>query len=247
MEPESRSGGGPDPQAADAPAAAAAKADHAGAGSWSDALVLGGDLARLSVPWGTAASWDWVATRGIIAVALHAVACRDEVPVAAVPLGQLIVPLLDEDRFVTLVTTVLAAQLGDAANPVSAQWAWLRRPWDPDAPPGKRWDGLTRGIGRGLRDPAVDVCLLWAGAAVEQAMLNERGGLHRGTRVTVSGGEHGGRVGVVEGAAWQVDPPGTAVVAGPPDAYMINFGAELGYRPVRVPAEYLEAAERSAT
>ncbi|MFI2270524.1 hypothetical protein [Micromonospora aurantiaca (nom. illeg.)] len=218
----------------------------AGAGAWSAALVRGGDLARLSLPAGTAASWDWVATRGIIAVALHALACRDAVAVAAVPLGRLIVPLRDRNRLVMLVTTTLAEQIDDAAHPVSAQWAWLLRRWDPDAPPGERWDGRARGIGRGLPDAAVDVCLLWAGTAVERALLDERGGLHRRTQVTVHGGEHTGRAGIVEGAAWQLDPPGTAIAPGPPETYMINLGAEFGHRPVRIPAAHLEAAPRPA-
>ncbi|WP_433531332.1 hypothetical protein ACQPYA_04265 [Micromonospora sp. CA-263727] len=213
---------------------------------WTAALARGGDLARRSLSEGAAASWDWVATRGIIAVALHALACRDAVAVTAVPLGRLIVPLLDRDRFVTLVTTTLAAQISDATHPVAAQWAWLLRPWDPDAPPAERWDGLTRGIARDLPDPAIDVCLHWAGGAVERTLLDERRGLQRLAQVTVQSGEHRGRVGIVEGAAWELDPSGTAVVDGPPHAYMINCGAEFSDRPVRIPVAHLEEAERPA-
>ncbi|WP_157876815.1 hypothetical protein [Streptomyces graminilatus] len=70
---------------------------------------------------------------------------------------------------------------GEQDDPVLARWRWLNRTWDPDAPvrrrnlpptsweflrqqrenasgaplPEPRWDGMSRGIGDGLPDPAL--------------------------------------------------------------------------------------------
>lgn len=201
--------------------------------SWAETLDRAGELAALSVVASEPQSWDTVATRGLIAVALHSIAVRTATPVGDVPLAQLLVPLLDEGRLTALVDGVLAgpdlpARTAEPDDPVAAQWAWLRREWDPDAAPGQRWDGLRRGIAWGLPDSAVVVCLGWAASAVSRALAAERGTLRPGTTVDIVGGEFAGAQGRVEHPAWTLDDTAAAIAPGMPSAYIVTVVTPSG-------------------
>ncbi|WP_282695237.1 hypothetical protein [Streptomyces sp. CC208A] len=139
--------------------------------------------------------WDDVAIRNIIAVVLYALSLGEGQPVDKVSWPAVLDQLHDDTRVSRLVNSVLpqaghdlsrTAALGD---PVAECWRWLTRTWDPKAPTlasmwqqpfssvrvppvaEPRWGGLTRGIARGLPDPALEVCTPWAESLVQQAAL----------------------------------------------------------------------------
>jgi hypothetical protein len=194
-------------------------------------------------------NWDHHGVRGMLAVTIYAVALRNEQPVADVGLSRILVPLLDRDDFLAQAH-VLAAAGHDlntrtySADPVVRQWKWLLRTWDPDAAPGTRWDGMTRGIARGLPDPAIDVLYGWARSAVEAPLVHERGGIARRTTVEITAGPHAGVMGRVEGAVFDhADGDRDDLAPGPPPRYGINLGAEHGFRIELVPAEHISVIE----
>lgn len=192
--------------------------------SRSEELVLAVHADNVAGRW----SWEGTAMRDLVACSLYAVGLRDHTSVAEVPLGRVVVPLFGRDVFEVLVRTELTAaghQL-DRADPsdlVSVRWAWLQRRWDPDAPIGQRWDGLPRGIARGLPDPAIAVCLSWAGDVVDRALATERRALQRRSRVRVTRGAFAGQTGMVETPAWLITGDARAVEPGPPGGYMIRL------------------------
>lgn len=218
---------------------------------WNAVMQRGGELTRLSIAPGDTGSWDFVATRGIIATALYAIAHRDGVSAPQIGLDVLAGPLFQRTDFLELVTEQLAAaghafDRLDAADPVSEAWAWLNRYWPTreDMPPGQRaWDGLGRGIARGLRWPAIDVCLRWAASAVDRALSTERGALPRRTPVLVTEGEFSGARGFIESAAWRIDPTTKIVEPGPPVGYLINLGEQHGFRTERLLLTQFEPTE----
>jgi hypothetical protein len=87
---------------------------------------------------------------------------------------------------------------GEMVDPVLARWRWLNRTWDPDAPirrrnlpwtsweflrqqrddgsgaplPEPRWEGMSRGIGDGLPDPA----LVMNSSGVSRPSLSQQSG-----------------------------------------------------------------------
>lgn len=190
----------------------------------------------------------------MLAITLYALARRDEQPVPDVALSRLLVPLLDRADFLAQAQALSAmghnleidAAAGSdvAVDPVAGQWNWLLRTWDPQAAPGIRWDGMTRGIAPGLADPAIDVLCGWARAAVEVPLVAQRGGIARRTTVEVSAGAHAGVVGRVEGADFERAPDDRQDMApGPPARYAVNLGSEHGFRIELIAAEHISVNE----
>lgn len=223
--------------------------------SYDAALRRSEELVVAAHPDNTPSNWSWEGTamRDLVAFALYALGLRDHIGVAEVPLGRVVVPLFGRDAFEDLVRTELTAaghQLDRAgsADPLSIRWAWLQRSWDPEAPIGQRWDGLPRGIARGLPDPAIVVCLSWAGGVVDRALASERGALHRRARVRVTRGAFAGQTGTVETPAWLITTDGDAVEPGPPGGYMVCLDRPDEVGPVeRILAIELEPARERAT
>ncbi|WP_030019363.1 hypothetical protein [Streptomyces monomycini] len=95
----------------------------------------------------------------------------------------------------------------------------------------QRWDGMTRGIGRGLRGAAVDIATGSAARAVSAALAAERPGLAPHTRVRILAGPHAGRNGHVRSAAWLLDDAACDVVPGrEPPGYEVSFEMPDGGR-----------------
>ncbi|MFF3277434.1 hypothetical protein ACFYWU_41940 [Streptomyces chrestomyceticus] len=157
-------------------------------------------------------NWDFVAIRDIVAMVLYALHARDGRPVPQVPWDAVLWHLGSDGRVVTLVEGALPHLApGSLAVPaderIAERWQWLNKTWDPQAPlrpqlqgvdgTGPRWDGLSRGIGRALPDPAVEVCTSWAAIAVEAALTAERGGYRLFQRVRVAEGAFRNQYGYV--------------------------------------------------
>ncbi|MFG3000928.1 hypothetical protein [Streptomyces sp. NPDC048340] len=131
------------------------------------------------------------------------------------------------------------ARTAQPGDPVADCWRWLTRTWDTRAPrnpapdkreavpvhvpqdlrelaeaPELRWGGMTRGIGRGLPDPAIEICTDWAASIVQQAITADSYGHHRHDRVAVISGPHAGRRGYVVESGWHFDDD-TETVQGP--------------------------------
>ncbi|MCY0942406.1 hypothetical protein [Streptomyces antarcticus] len=127
----------------------------------------------------------------------------------------------------------------EPGDPVADCWRWLRRTWNPHAPrnpvpkkrepvpvhvppnlrelpqaPELRWGGMTRGIGAGLPDPALEVCTDWAAGIVQQSITADCHAHHRHDRVAVISGAHAGRRGYVAETGWHFDDA-TETVEGP--------------------------------
>uniref|UniRef100_UPI003F493E51 hypothetical protein n=1 Tax=Amycolatopsis sp. CA-096443 TaxID=3239919 RepID=UPI003F493E51 len=210
---------------------------------WNAAAARGGALAK-RVFVGKGVTWEFVGTRGILATALYALAWRNDTDPDAVGVGELAWPLLQHERFLDLATSELVAaghdiqapyvpgEVGWLDDPLLVQWQWLTRYWktDQDRCTGTLWDGLHREVGRGLRWSAIDVCLMWAGRAVDRVLADAHGALPRRTPVVITAGEHAGLHATVEAAIWNVDDRRRVVLPEPPDAYMINLGAQHGSR-----------------
>lgn len=138
------------------------------------------------------------------------------------------------------------ARTAKPGDPVADCWRWLTRTWDPHAPrnpvpdkretlhvhvppdlqrlphaPELRWGGMTRGIGRGLPDPAIEICTDWAASIVQQTITTDSYGHHRHDRVAVLSGPHAGRRGYVVETGWHFDDA-TETVQGPA-GYVIDL------------------------
>lgn len=185
---------------------------------------------RVIVP-GTATSWDHVAVRGILALAVAGCAVRDSRPAEQVTWPTVLAALLTDGRLEELASHAMTADVdplpphewtipGGGDSTPGLQWRWLTRRWDPDATH-HRWDGLPRGIACGLPDPAVQVCRDWAVNAVSQAVEEERGALPRRQPVQIRSGELAGAPGWVEGPSWYVDTAGD-LAPGPPQEYLLR-------------------------
>lgn len=191
---------------------------------------------RVVIP-GTVTSWDHVAVRGILAVAVAGCAVRDNQPAEQITWPAVLAALLTDGRLEELASHAIAAEVDPLAPQESTipgggdstpgmQWRWLTRRWDPDAPH-RRWDGLPRGIARGLPDSAVEVCHGWAVNAVSRAVEEERGALPRRQPVQILCGQLAGARGWVEGPAWYLDPSGD-LAPGPPKAYRLGVTTSTG-------------------
>ncbi|WP_374777074.1 hypothetical protein OG756_34235 [Streptomyces sp. NBC_01310] len=187
--------------------------------------------------------WDDVAIRGILAITLYCLHLRNHQPVEDIRWQQVSWQLRDDTRVTELATSVLADAGHDLApatapgDSVAACWTWLTRTWDTRAPrtpvidkrtvvhvppdlrqlpqaPELRWDGMSRGIGAGLPDPAIEVCTDWAAGIVQETITADCHGHHRRNRVAVISGAHAGRRGYVVETGWHFDDA-TETVEGP--------------------------------
>ncbi|MCZ0975863.1 hypothetical protein O1L55_40680 [Streptomyces albulus] len=61
---------------------------------------------------------------------------------------------------------------------------------------------MSRGIGSGLPDPALEVCTHWAAGVVQTTIINEHGGHQTFERVEVSAGAFKGQRGYVRDSGW---------------------------------------------
>ncbi|MDW6064495.1 hypothetical protein SAZ11_49335 [Streptomyces sp. FXJ1.4098] len=113
-------------------------------------------------------SWDYRAVRGILAVTPAGLAHRERVPVRAVTSASLLEHLHRGPSTVCALADELGLSSSSGTGPAADEWTWLIRPW-PSEPPAANGDNQTRGIGRGLTDPAVLVCTDWAALAVQTA------------------------------------------------------------------------------
>ncbi|MFE9424222.1 hypothetical protein ACFYNO_14790 [Kitasatospora sp. NPDC006697] len=194
--------------------------------------------------------WDDVAMRGIVAMVLYALHLRDRQPVDEIRWQKVLWQLRDDQRVGALVTVVLPggghdlSPTGPPGEPVTECWRWLTRIWDPHAPAGSpfrepaltrngadrwvpdapepRWGGLSRGIGRGLPDPALEVCTgIWAAGVVQQAILTERGGHRAHDRVKVTAGPLKGYRGYVREIGWSFDDAAETVEG--PAGYVVDL------------------------
>ncbi|MFI9311521.1 hypothetical protein [Streptomyces triculaminicus] len=169
-------------------------------------------------------SWDGRAIRGVLAVVLAGLAERQGRAVAEVETGSILWHLGQGPALVYELGEELG--LGSAELVAAAEeWAWLIRRWPgPSLPPRANSGGMTRGIGRGSSEPAVDVCMMWAQSAVRDALLAERPAkFPPGTPVRVTDGEHGGRTGTVVGPAWLMDHERRTVDPGGPHGYEVRL------------------------
>ncbi|MDX3231873.1 hypothetical protein PV419_41175 [Streptomyces sp. ME19-01-6] len=113
-------------------------------------------------------SWDYQAVRNILAVTLAGLAHRQQVPVHAVT-ATCLLELLDRGpSAVCALADELGLSSSSATGPAAEEWKWLTRPW-PSEPPAANGDGMPRGIGPGLTEPAVLVCTSWAALAAHRA------------------------------------------------------------------------------
>ncbi|WP_280720190.1 hypothetical protein [Kitasatospora sp. MAP5-34] len=194
-------------------------------------------------------SWGWRAVRGIIAIALHALAQERQVTVDQLELGSLVCHLLGPggSPVRSLAARVVGGDLAygigvdglavglvgvEDPDPVLVQWLWLACSWPAPAAGEPLFGGLARGIGGDRRTPAVDICTGWALDTAIGALNAERGGLPRDTKVLVTGGEHTGRTGRVVSSAWHLDEERHTVRAGPAPGYEVHLDREPGEVPV---------------
>ncbi|MEU2856678.1 hypothetical protein [Streptomyces syringium] len=196
---------------------------------WEQAYARGEKLATADQVVASEGSWELVGVRGILAVVLAALgegAAGYEEP--SVPVGRLLWHLDQGPEHVRTLAGALfgedlaqatdidpaAVDMGDART---ATWVWLTRTW----PPGGPWDGKSRGVARGLADPAVDVLTRWAASAALTALAEERGALPPGTPVRITAGEDEGRIATVEISAWLMDDVRETVVDGSAPGYQV--------------------------
>ncbi|MFI1060452.1 hypothetical protein ACH4TC_00995 [Streptomyces spororaveus] len=191
--------------------------------------------------------------RSIVAMVLYALHLREGVPVDAIRWQAVLWQLRDDERVTELVTAVLPGSGHDLSrtaapgDPVTECWRWLTRTWDPHAPvesaflqpaltsdspdgwvpdaPEPRWGGMSRGIARGLPDPALEVCTNWAAGVVQQALIAE-GGHRTHDRIKVTSGAFTGHRGYVRDVGWYFDDA-TETVDGPA-GYVVDLDAVEG-------------------
>ncbi|WP_125808934.1 hypothetical protein [Actinoplanes sp. ATCC 53533] len=165
-----------------------------------------------------------MAVRGLIAVAVLGAAHRAGTDPDEVPLSVVLAGLLSIERLTALAkhaTGDSPASVARHDGSAAEMWAWLNRRWSTDAE--GRWDGLPRGIARGLPDPAIDVCLQWAASAVAKQVEEDRDALQRRQRVVITAGPHTDRPGTIESAAWRVTGTEDDLLPGPPEAYLVTI------------------------
>jgi hypothetical protein len=170
-------------------------------------------------------SWDSVAVRGLIAIAVLGAARRAGTDPDDVPLGVVLAGLFSTERLTALAQHAIpgdvAASVAHHNGSAAEMWAWLNRRWSPDA--GGRWDGMPRGIAPGLPDPAVDIRLRWAVSAVAKQVEADRNALPREQAVVITAGPHAERPGTIESAAWRVTDTDDNLLPGPPQAYLVTI------------------------
>lgn len=164
-------------------------------GGWEQALVCAGRIAAAAQPPAlcTERHWDYVGIRGVLAIALQALAQQTGCGPEDVPLEELrrhcqqgpghvrvlAASLVGEDLAYSLDTDPDASVPAPGDPPV-ATWLWLTRLWPP-APPHdidglpphssrQRWDGMLRGVARNDPRAAVDLLDSWAADAVAAAV-----------------------------------------------------------------------------
>lgn len=214
-------------------------------------------------------NWDEVAIRDIIAVTLRALAARGHVPVAEVGWDAVLWQLQDADRLRALVDPLASAEPAPSEpEGFAARWAWLEQVWNPHAPfkahlaeltqarypfsavhgdpVEARWDGMTRGIARGLPDPALEICLLHAAGAVGRQLLTACCGLADYTRVAVTGGQYGGDAGYVRGPVWELDDA-HETVATPPYGYEVSLDQDVAIPAPVIASAFLRVLEDGLT
>lgn len=148
---------------------------------------------------------------------------------------------------------------------VVERWRWLTRTWDPDAPvrprkrqpppwgklfqsdrserpedaeePEPRWGGLSRGIGSGLPDPALEVCTSWAAHVVQAIIMGRNGGYATFQRVHVVDGPLKGHRGYVTEPGWAFDDEAQTVEG--PAGYVVDLDDTEGTE--RIDAHQLTA------
>jgi hypothetical protein len=209
-------------------------------------------------------SWDEVAIRDIIAVTLHALASRGRTPVAEVGWDVVLWQLNDADRVRALVDLIAS----DEPAGLAERWAWLERVWNPHAPfrahmadlsrarspmsavPGDdvepRWGGMTRGIARGLPDPALEIGLLHAAGAVGRELLTACSGLAHYARVAVIGGQYKGDAGYVRGPVWELDDERETVTT-PPCGYEVSLDQDTAVSAPVIEASFLRVLDDGLT
>ncbi|MFE7115132.1 hypothetical protein ACFU99_06870 [Streptomyces sp. NPDC057654] len=188
---------------------------------WEQAYTRAGQIAAAASPLGAdERSWEFVAVRGILAVALQSLGEQSGDGPLTVRLGSVLWHLARSDTGVRglaepLVGPQLAAAIAPGPTPeiyrgdaVTETWLWLTRPGP--APSGngvesRRWGGMTRGLARGSTEPAVTVARDLTIDVVHHALEKERTGLPNGTVIQVVGDVYDGRRGTVLGAAWKLD------------------------------------------
>ncbi|MGW2858323.1 hypothetical protein [Streptomyces sp. NPDC001205] len=204
----------------------------ANTGPWAEAVIRTTAATTAARPSEMDEScWDDVAMRNIIAIVLYALHLRDGQPVESVSWNAVLWQLRNDQRVDVLVNGVLPGAGHDLArtaapgDPVAETWRWLTRTWDPHAPtkgfssvslgqshraesgwvpdaPEPRWGGMSRGIGSGLPNPALEICTHWAAGVVQTAIIAERGGHRTHDRVEVIAGAFEGHRGYVRDAGW---------------------------------------------
>jgi hypothetical protein len=223
------------------------------AGAWGDAVSRAGAATHRTRPGGLREdSWDDVAIRDILAMALYALHLREGLPVDEVPWESALWHLRDDRRLIALVEAELPRaghhlvpvnDAGGSTDPVTLRWIWLNRTWDPTAPsspfngpssspndlpctpaepsPGPRWDGMTRGIGRGLPDPAVEICTHWAAGVIEDTLAADGRALDTHQRVRVTSGPLADQSGYVRQTSWTFDDDARIVTG--PAGYVVDL------------------------
>jgi hypothetical protein len=225
-------------------------------GPWDDAMRRATAAVAAERPSGMDETcWDDVAMRGIVAMVLYALHLRESLPVDEIPWPEVLWQLRDDQRVEGLVAAVLPNAVHDLArtarpgDSTAECWRWLTRTWDPRAPvksaftmemglthrlshgwvpdtPEPRWGGMSRGIGNGLPDPALEVCTHWAADIVQRAIITERGGHHAHDRVKAVSGAFAGHRGTVRDVGWYVDDENERVDG--PAGYVVQLDDREG-------------------
>ncbi|GAA2255752.1 hypothetical protein GCM10010430_44480 [Kitasatospora cystarginea] len=235
---------------------------------WENAMRRASNATALDRPGGMDETcWDDVAMRGIVAMVLYALHLRHRQPVDEIRWQAVLWQLRDDQRVEALVTAVLPdaghdlSRTARPGDPVAECWRWLTRTWDPLAPvkssflqpalsrkapggwvpdtPEPRWGGMSRGIGSGLPDPALEVCTgIWAAGVVQRAIIAERQGHHPRDRIEVASGALKGHRGYVLETGWHFDDA-TETVDGPA-GYVVDLDEVEGTE--RIDADQVAAS-----
>ncbi|MFJ1751198.1 hypothetical protein ACIOJD_33960 [Streptomyces sp. NPDC088116] len=203
---------------------------------WEQAYERAGALAAAGQPAGEDI-WEYVATRGAIAITLQALGLAGGGP-KEVPTGVLLWHL-EEHHLRELAVWVVGDELAwatdtdpatvDTSDPVIAAWLWLTRTWpEPEGkgPIRRRWDGMSRGVAPGLPDPAANIIQEWAAYCVRLALGKERSALDVGTRVRVVGGAYIGLAGRVQDLCFEMDDERGDTIPGPPHGYEVLIAVD---------------------
>ncbi|WP_157878936.1 hypothetical protein [Streptomyces sp. CT34] len=232
---------------------------------WDDAVRRATAAIAAERPGGMDEScWDDVAMRGIVAMVLYALHLRERRAVDEIRWEAVLWQLRDDQRVEALVTAVLPGAGHDLTRtaapgePVAECWRWLTRTWDPNAPtkgsalafmgpthqpeslwvpdtPEFRWDGMSRGVGSGLPDPALEVGVNWAAGVVQSAITSESGGYGTHQRVKVKAGPLKGHRGYVRELGWVFNDEAQTVEG--PAGYVVDLDDVEGLE--RLDADHL--------